>query len=570
MAASDPMKRRDFLTSLMTGASLSLLAGCQQAKKPPLPPGELSGASVDLGHLLRDAAHFPPPSQTLRLSCLIVGAGIGGLSAGWKLAKSGFADFLMLELENDAGGNSRSGQNAVSEYPLGAHYLPLPNPEALAVRELLAELGVLQGDPNAEKPLYDERYLCATPQERLYRNGQWEESLLPQQGISAAEKQQYARFYSLMDAFAQRRDQGLRAFALPMALSSQAPDLLALDQITMRDWLLAQDLHSPHLHEYIHYACRDDYGTSVADVSAWAGIHYFASRAGAAANAANEAVMTTPGGNAWLAKGLQQSIKKHLGALGKTQSALQENAVVFRLTPLDKGMQADVWLPQEQRVLSIICQQLIWAAPVFLLPHVLQQNATVPWLNTRALTDAAQQITYAPWLIANLTLARLPAERGGASLAWDNVLHKAQGLGYVVATHQNMRLHQGASVLTYYHALSQDLPKVARLQLLTRSHQEWTEEILLELERAHPDIRQITTRLDIFRNAHAMARPVPGFLTSAARQLLAADYAHWRIAHADLSGFSLFEEAQYRGVLAAERTLRHLGQAFNSSLSQRR
>jgi hypothetical protein len=39
-----------------------------------------------------------------------------------------------------------------------------------------------------------------------------------------------------------------------------------------------------------------------------------------------------------------------------------------------------------------------------------------------------------------------------------------------------------------------------------------------------------------------------------------------RFAHADVSGFSLFEEAQYRGVLAAERTLRRLGVRFSSSL----
>jgi hypothetical protein len=39
-----------------------------------------------------------------------------------------------------------------------------------------------------------------------------------------------------------------------------------------------------------------------------------------------------------------------------------------------------------------------------------------------------------------------------------------------------------------------------------------------------------------------------------------------RFAHADASGFSLFEEAQYRGVLAAERTLRRLGVKFVSSL----
>ena len=173
------------------------------------------------------------------------------MSAGWKLAKSGFGDFLMVELESEVGGNSRAGRNELSAYPLSAHYLPLPTMESTAVRELLAELGVLQGDPRAAKPRYDERYLCATPQERLYRNGWWQEGIVPQIGVSAAEREQYRRFFALMDSYKQRRDGGQRAFAIPMELSSRAPDLLALDRLTMRDWLLAQGFESPQLPWYI-------------------------------------------------------------------------------------------------------------------------------------------------------------------------------------------------------------------------------------------------------------------------------------------------------------------------------
>jgi hypothetical protein len=53
-----------------------------------------------------------------------------------------------------------------------------------------------------------------------------------------------------------------------------------------------------------------------------------------------------------------------------------------------------------------------------------------------------------------------------------------------------------------------------------------------------------------------MRRPVPGNLWYGQREKLAA-FRHPRIAlaHADLSGLSLFEEAQYRGVVATERVL---------------
>ena len=551
------MRRRDFLASLAAAglaSGMANLAGCgspAKPPKPPLPPGDLLGPSLELGHRLREP-DFPPPSETRRIPVVIVGAGIGGLSAGWKLAKAGFKDFLMVELEAEAGGNSRSGRNEVSAYPLAAHYLPLPTVEATAVRELLAELGVLHGDPRAERPGYDERYLCATPQERLYRNGWWQEGVLPQHGVSAAEQGQYQRFFALMDGYKQRRDGGKRAFALPMALSSQAPDLLALDRLSMRDWLLAQGLDSPQLHWYVDYACRDDYGTSHAEVSAWAGIHYFACRNGEALDAASDTVLTTPGGNGWLARGMAQSIHARAG------DRLLTGALVFRVAESGGGMQVDLWLPSEQRTLRLEAEQLIWAAPLFLVPHV--------FVGHDELKAAARSYSHAPWLVANLTLSRFPEGRAGVPIAWDNVLYDSPGLGYVVATHQQMRMRPGATVFTYYRALNTMTPQLERKALLETPREVWAEQILAELERPHPDIRQVTTRLDVFRNAHAMARPLPGLIWGKARQLFAADGPRLRFAHADVSGFSLFEEAQYRGVLAAERTLRRFGIAFQTSL----
>ena len=318
---------------------------------------------MGLGHLLREPT-LPTPSETRRVPLAIIGGGIGGLSAGWKLAKSGFKDFLIVEMEAAVGGNSRSGRNEVSAYPLAAHYLPLPTREATAVRELLAELGVLQGDPRAERPRYDERFLCAMPQERLYRNGWWQDGLLPQIGVGAAEREQYHRFYALMEAFKRRRDAGRHAFALPMERSSRAPDLLALDKLTMRDWLLGQGLDSPHLHWYVDYACRDDYGTRSAEVSAWAGIHYFACRSGEALEASGDTVLTSPGGNAWLAEGLAQSIKSRAG------DCLLTGAMAYRVAEENGRVLVDLWLPAEKRALRLEAEQLIWAAPLFLVPHV--------------------------------------------------------------------------------------------------------------------------------------------------------------------------------------------------------
>jgi hypothetical protein len=63
-----------------------------------------------------------------------------------------------------------------------------------------------------------------------------------------------------------------------------------------------------------------------------------------------------------------------------------------------------------------------------------------------------------------------------------------------------------------------------------------------------------------------MIRPLPGRLWGGARQVFERGAAGIQFAHADVSGLSLFEEANYRGVLAAERTLARLGVSFASSL----
>jgi hypothetical protein len=63
-----------------------------------------------------------------------------------------------------------------------------------------------------------------------------------------------------------------------------------------------------------------------------------------------------------------------------------------------------------------------------------------------------------------------------------------------------------------------------------------------------------------------MIRPVPGTIWSAARQQLAAGWGAVQFAHADVSGMSLLEEANYQGVRAAEVVLKRLGVRFSSAL----
>jgi protoporphyrinogen oxidase len=521
-------------------AATACLPGCTPAIGAP--GGKLLAPSMALGHKLR-GYDFPPPTQIRHIDVAIIGGGVAGLSAAWQLQRSGMGEFRLFELEPEVGGNARSGRNAVSAYPWGAHYLPLPGMEAGFVRELLADLGVLQGDPYTPAPRYDERYLCFAPQERLYKNGLWQEGLLPQIGATAQDQAQYRQFFQLITAFQQKRgSDGRRAFALPMALSSQDAELRALDRLSIHDYLLQQGLTSSALHWYVNYACRDDYGTDYRRVSAWAGLHYFASRDGRGLHTDSDEVLTWPEGNGWLTSQLHARLSAHI----------QTGALVYRVETGKSGVSMDIYDPATRQTTRWYGKQLIFAAPAMILPHV--------WTNpVQGWASAAREVSYAPWLVANLTVDRPPLDNNGAELAWDNVLYDSPALGYVVATHQNLRSAPAPSVLTYYRSFSDWQPHAARTMLLATTQAQWAASILQDLSGPHPDLRHAVQQIDVFRWGHAMARPLPGFLQSRARlQLADGQHPQLQFAHADASGFSIFEEANYRGVTAAQQALARL------------
>jgi hypothetical protein len=103
--------------------------------------------------------------------------------------------------------------------------------------------------------------------------------------------------------------------------------------------------------------------------------------------------------------------------------------------------------------------------------------------------------------------------------------------------------------------LAEGPPSENRHLLLNKDWNYWKEAILHDLERVHPDIRKCVSRIDIMRMGHAMARPKVGAIFSAERRNLAQARGRILFANSDLSGFSIFEEAQYRGVNAAERVV---------------
>ncbi len=572
--------RRDVLrmgpgaaAAVALGCNLRLPATAERALDAGRIAGAVVGASHRLGHRLRDGAR-PEPRQVREVPVVIVGAGIAGLAAAWKLARSGMRDFVVLELEPQPGGNARWGRNDVSAYPWGAHYLPTPPSEATATRELVEEMGlVLDTGPDGQ-PVYDPRHLCHAPQERLFVDGRWREGLsardVMQPAPGSSEAAELAAFEAEMRRFRAYRDvQGRRAFTLPIAAGASDAAIVALDRLSMREYLDRAGWSSPRLRWYVDYCCRDDYGCTLETTSAWAGWHYFCSRPD------DVEYLTWPEGNG--------RIVRHF--LDRVGPSVRSGMLVYRVRPTDGagagsvpagvipaggvpagataadgdrasavpagGVEVDALDTRADTTVRFRARHCIYALPRFTAPHAIDGYALA----------GLESFTYSPWVVANLTVDRPP---DGA--AWDNVLYDSPSLGYVVATHQDLRTAPGPSVLTWYLPLAVPNPEAARAWMLEQAWHDWASLVLADLVQAHPDIESRVSRIDVMLWGHAMIRPAPGFVWGEARRRAAAPHGAIRFAHSDMSGISVFEEAQYHGVRAAEEVMRTLGHAHATSL----
>jgi hypothetical protein len=314
---------------------------------------------------------------------------------------------------------------------------------------------------------------------------------------------------------------------------------LELDGITFSAWLSQQDLSDAQLLWYLDYCCRDDFGAGLNTVSAWAGIHYFASRHGfhVPGDGAPErdGVFTWPEGNAWLTRRLAAP----LTAAGQ----LHTGQIVLRIAEGKHGVEVDAFNPASQAVERWQAERCIVALPVLVAARVLQSPDV-------RLSERAAHIRYAPWLVANVHIARPLNDRPGAAPSWDNVIYpiepapgatpKLQSLGYVDTTHQSLQRVPGATVLSWYLALG-DAPE-GRRRLFEQPWTHWRDALLADLAVPHPDLRSKLTRIAVTRYGHAMAMPTPGTLRQLSRGAPGAA-GRLRFAHSDWAGYSIFEEA---------------------------
>src|SRR5258707_5371966 len=541
------LSRRDLLRGLAGAAGMAGagMTACARGRRPG-PTGSIVGGAHARGHRVRDG-FLPKPESWQDVTVAVLGGGVAGLSAAWALDRAGLRDFVVLELEDAPGGTARSGADAVTPYPWGAHYVPVPSPDNHPLIALLDEVGATSGRDGRGEPIYAEDVLCRDPQERVFFRGEWYEGLYPRAGATPSDLDELRAFEAEMQRWSRWRDgQGRRAFDLPPARGSDTGEVRALDRLSMAAYLDGHGWKSERLRWLVEYGCRDDFGTTLAQTSPRAGGPFFAARLGESGQGAD--FLTWPEGNGRLVAQMAP----------RPGARLQTAAVVTDVRPHERGVDV-VWHDAAGgRTRGWRARHAVFALPRFLAAHVIAPYRDAPPAHLK-------ETRYGSWMVANLRLRDHPASRG-FPLAWDNVLYDSRALGYVVATHQTGR-DFGPTVLTYYMPILDDDPSAGRRRLLATSWNEWVDAIFADLERAHRGLRDLVENVDVYLWGHAMVRPRPGFLWSEALAASGRSLGRLRFAHTDLSGMALFEEAQAWGVRAAADILSEEGRHLPPDLT---
>ncbi len=553
------LSRRELFAAVL-GSHVAAMSGCTRSSLPP--KGELLAPNISLGHQIRDGYRPAPGDHVARedVDVVIVGGGIAGLSAAWRLQQSGVQDFVVLEMDQSPGGTSRSGRDGSFAYPWGAHYLPTPMAENQALVRLLSEMDLFEeavdgaasdAEPGGSGAVVREEFLCRDPQERVFHEGRWHEGLYPIAGADDEDRAQLEAFQRELHRWVARRDsRGRRMFAIPQAQgSSDDAEVVALDQESMATWMQRHRWTSPRLRWLVDYSCRDDYGLSIDQTSAWAGLFYFCSRL-KEPDDESQAIITWPEGNGRIVQHLASRCGRRLRTgHGVTEIKQDSEKSFVEVVAMDIAT---------NRPRTFRSKRVIFAAPQFLAPHLIRG------VSQRRRTEA-KSFRYGSWLVANVHLRERPRENG-FPMCWDNVIYNSKSLGYVASTHQTGSDH-GPTVLTWYYPFSGVDPIVSHQQLLALKWSDWADLVLTDLQVPHPDIRDLVTRLDVMRWGHAMIQPRVGFVFSRARRNASKPDGAIHFAGTDLSGIALMEEAFYHGVRAAEEVLRGCGVTSSSILS---
>jgi len=452
--------RRNFIKFVVAG---SVAAGCPvdlSLLAAPAPAPAVDGEQNEICHQVRDGHHFSRPPSSARHDIVIVGGGMSGLSCAWFLRDR---DFLLLEKEENWGGNAYLEEYAGQAYATGTAYT---SKKESGVIGLCKELGI--------EPLPID---CP---DGLILNREF----VPHAWRDGLDHLPYTR--NVRESF--------RKFKQDMLKVDLVKRAGELDAAPLTDFLKG---YAPELKAWWDTYGPSNWGAAAADTSALVGLGDFQDFAGKEPDER----ATFPGGLGAISRKLAERLHaSHSGRMlgGATVVAVEQGKSDVTVTYM-----------YQRQMTAVTAKAAIMAAPKFIARRLV---AGLP----QAQQDAMHQIRYAPYPVVNVIFDK-PVFNGGYD-TWcpGNTFTDVIVADWVVRNQPGY--HQKNNILTFYTPLRE----ADRARLLTEEGaRELAASVLRDWLKLLPGSNADPVEVHIYRRGHPMFMAAPGTYTKlipAARQ----------------------------------------------------
>jgi len=501
------MKRRDFIK--LSSLSLLPIIACKNQlgnSKDPFPISIHSDMAS--GHLVKESFSWQI-DKTIKTELLVVGAGIAGLTAA---VHAPVDDLLVCELSDRIGGSSGSESYQNMRFCQGAHYdLVYPNYFGKECLEFLEKLDILHF--NNTKKLWeytDKQFLINTDFEsQCFSGGKFRDDVLP-------EGKEMEEFLDFMDS-------QIGNYMLPTR--SIPEEVRALNQTDFLSYLNQHLPLSPAFVRAIDYQMLDDFSGEAHQVSALAGMYYYANRP---YRTSEIEIFSPPEGNYYFADKLANQL---------AQDQILTQHLVKSIIPNKEGFEVAVADIAQKQIKKVQATNVIYAGQKHALKYVMPEMYPV-----------FEQTTYAPWMVVNFVLKENKLSAGH----WQNeiLLPEKTFLGFVDSDAQ-LGSNQ-KRVLTAYFCFPEWYRKnLANIEETGQQVASQTAEQIgwyfgIRPEEFLPMVEKVFIKV----MGHGMPIPVPGYLFNDRNKN--RKYKHMAFAGVDNGRLPLLLEAIDSGLCAVK------------------
>jgi monoamine oxidase len=372
--------RRDFIKTVLLASGAVLTSWDDvRASAPHHPTLSVGSLRSGIAHeFLRDrtrGAMFPRPTEEVEV--VIVGAGVSGLAAAWRLKKEK-RSFLVLDMEPVSGGAARSGTWRQRQYPVGSGYFVTWD----GVYKELYE------DIKMPKITTGEDGLWYGPNE-LYVDF-WKDEVIARLPITPTDKEAFQRF----------RDDLLKFKGLPeYPLSGANPaNIEQWDTIPTSKYL--SQYNSEELIRWMDQYLLSSCGSTVDEINAYCFLNFYSSEFGGSFDLPR---YTSAGG----ITGLAGRMRDHVGA-----KKVRKTAMVVNVENVGNGVEVR-YVDEHDEVRAVKAKSAIMA-----VQKRIAHNIVVGMPQEQI--DSCKLVRYAPYVTVNLLCSGpLFPERGFDFWLWE-------------------------------------------------------------------------------------------------------------------------------------------------------